>query len=49
MEKLYSEAGKYVDNNLLDAVTAVSNLVREYKNIIDSYETHTKSNEYFKD
>lgn len=49
MEKLYIEAGKYVDDNLLEAVTAVSDLVSEYKCIIDSYETHTRSNEYFKD
>lgn len=48
MKKLYVAAGKYIDKELVDAVTEVSDLVREYKSIIDSYETH-RMNDYFKD
>lgn len=48
MKKLYVAAGKYTDSELLGAVTEVSDLVREYKSIIDSYETH-RMNDYFKD
>lgn len=48
MKKLYVAAGKYTDSELLDAVTEVSDLVREYKSVIDSYETHNCNNDYFK-
>ena len=48
MKKLYVAAGKYTDKELVDAVTEVSDLVREYKSIIDSYETH-RMNDYFND
>jgi len=42
MRKLYIEAMKYPDDKLAKAVGEVRDLVVEYKNIIDSYETNKK-------
>jgi len=42
MQKLYEAAMKYPDEKLAKAVGEVRDLVVEYKNIIDSYETNNK-------
>ena len=42
MRKLYEAAMKYPDDNLAKAIGDVRDLVVEYKNIIDSYETNKK-------
>lgn len=38
MRKLYIEAMKYPDDELVKAIADVRDLIVEYKNIIDSYE-----------
>ena len=42
MQKLYEAAMKYPDEKLAKAIGDVRDLVVEYKNIIDSYETNKK-------
>ena len=42
MQKLYEAAMKYPDEKLAKAVGEVRDLVVEYKNIIDGYETNEK-------
>ena len=40
MRNLYKEAMKYPDDKLAKAIADVRDLIVEYKNIIDSYETN---------
>ena len=42
MRNLYKEAMKYPDDKLAKAIADVRDLIVEYKNIIDSYETNKK-------
>lgn len=42
MRKLYEAAMKYPDEKLAEAIGDVRDLIVEYKNIIDSYETNNK-------
>lgn len=42
MQKLYETAMKYPDEKLAKAIGDVRDLIVEYKNIIDSYETNNK-------
>lgn len=43
MQNLYEVAMKYPDEKLAKAIGDVRDLVVEYKNIIDSYETNKNS------
>ena len=43
MQNLYEAAMKYPDEKLAKAVGEARDLVVEYKNIIDSYETNKKN------
>ena len=43
MQNLYEAAMKYPDEKLAKAIGDVRDLVVEYKNIIDSYETNKKN------
>lgn len=39
MQKLYKAAGRYPDEKLAKAIEDVRDLIVEYRNIIDSYES----------
>ena len=43
LRKLYNAAMKYPDEKLAEAIGDVRDLIVEYKNIIDSYETNKNS------
>lgn len=45
MQNLYKAAGKYPDEKLAKAIGAVRDLIVEYKNIIDSYESSSMKKE----
>ncbi len=45
MQNLYRVAGKYPDEKLAKAIAAVRDLIVEYRNIIDSYESSSMKKE----
>lgn len=45
MQKLYKAAGRYTDEKLAKAVADVRDLIVEYRNIIDSYESSSRQKE----
>jgi hypothetical protein len=45
MQNLYKAAGKYPDEKLAEAIGDVRDLIVEYRNIIDSYESSSMKKE----